>query len=283
MPASRGVSGRDPGAEYLPLRRWNAGLKRLPLAMTPFQEKALKEAAWKLPTETQEDLRRQKMTSNELVDKEWFGRHKRHKKEVARKLAQKYMDDVRTSTQSQEDYWHHLSAMDSSYQQRMLQDIMSEKELQTQSQMQSDELNKTGSSKHERAHQLRHEREASEVLERENRDRVLTETAEMARDRKQAQVLALAKIKKQCRQNRQTSESCPHEPRMAYFKFGGTGHVAPISSQSTRAWAGRNGRGGAWARRFVQPTDVAVHEQGEIAPAALPKPCLFSGLVASLL
>ena len=48
----------------MPLRRWTAGLERLPPGMTPFQETTLKEAAWKLPTETQED-------ENNMLDNDW--------------------------------------------------------------------------------------------------------------------------------------------------------------------------------------------------------------------
>lgn len=195
---------------------------------TALKEAALKETALKVGAliETQAELKRHKMTSNELVHKDWSGRHKRHSQKVARKLSQKQVDDIRTSTQSQGDYWHQLTIMDTSYRQRMLQDSISERELRTDAQVHRLELNRTTHSNQERAHQLRQEKHVNEVLEGRSIDRLLSKTAEKERNRKQAHALALAEIENQCRLHRQTSPST-HLPRMAYFKFGATGHAEP--------------------------------------------------------
>eukprot|EP00427_Karlodinium_veneficum_P048172 CAMPEP_0169240128 /NCGR_PEP_ID=MMETSP1016-20121227/31285_1 /TAXON_ID=342587 /ORGANISM="Karlodinium micrum, Strain CCMP2283" /LENGTH=244 /DNA_ID=CAMNT_0009320119 /DNA_START=35 /DNA_END=769 /DNA_ORIENTATION=+ len=237
-------------SEYVPLRKWMGESAKSGAGATPFTLASTSDG-WRLPTNTKEDLRLQRVKSNESVHKEWWSRNQRRKQDLVQRRAQKYVDDVKTSRQVLDNRVKHLQSVGLSERSQMLDEVASQKKSEAKDKLFNDAQSRSLRSLNTEAEESRLRSQADQLASRRQIDLALIEIAEKQRERKRNQAQTAAAIRLQCQQHRRTSPFSAHTPRMAYFRFGAAGNLETAPpARSFRE--GSCGPSGSYSARLPQ-------------------------------
>lgn len=240
---------------YVPLRCWLDSSRDVSTAgVTPFVAAACSREECKLRAETNKELQSQWAASSAHVHSESTRRHKRLRWRTELKFSQRQADDFKTA-QLQEDI-RQQSTIRLSEQEQMLEDIMQKRHLERK--LQADSLCSSGLADDNSVPSIGWTSCSNGTAGRQRdaklyktTDSILKEAAAKAHHRQLEKADRMNLIAHEIGEHNKRQASAPHSARMAYFRFGATGHYASGTSR-------KHSKGAASEKPFVKPPGIGL-------------------------